>query len=188
NVKTGKEIRRIGSKKECEWPGSAAVSPDGGLLAIRIAYGRVDLWEIKTGRPVRTIAEQWNEVGPVFSPDGKQTVTGRGNGEISFWEVETGKRVRTLTVPAEEHPTSFAFSPDGKLLASGGSDHAIHLWDLASGKELFPVNHRLGGTPSARFLSDGKTLLAHCRYEVNQKYATIDPRLGLWDLQGNFLR
>lgn len=188
SVQTGKELRRIDAKKEGEWPGAAAVSPDGELLAVRIAYGRIDIWEIKTSRHVRKIADQRNEVGPVFSPDGKHIVTGRDTGEIDFWEVETGKLTRTLAAPVEEHPTSFAFSPDGKLLASGGSDHAIHVWNLASGKELLPVNHRLGGTPSAHLLSDGKTLLARCQYDVNRRYATIDARLSFWDLQGNFLR
>ncbi len=188
NVRTGKEIRRLDSKREREWPGAAAVSPDGELLAVRIAYGRVDLWEIKTGRRVRTIAEQRNDVGPVFSPDGKHIVTGRESGEISFWEVETGKLARTLTAAAEEHPTGLAFSPDGGLLAVGGSDHAIHIWDLASGKESLPVDHRLGGTPSARFLPEGNTLLVHCTYDVNRDHATVDPRLSFWDLQGKFLR
>jgi WD40 repeat protein len=188
NVQTGKEIRRIESKKEREWPGSVSVSPDGKLLAIRIAYGAVDLWEIKTGRHVRRVADDRNETGPVFSPDGKHLVTGQRKGAICFWEVETGKRSRTLTMPAEEHPTSLAFSPDGKRLASGGSDHAIHLWDLTSGKELLGVKHRLGGTPSVRFLADGKTLLAHCRYDVNLDQASIDQRLSFWDLQGKLVR
>ena len=186
-MQTGKQIRRIDSKKENEWPVEAAVSPDGKLLAIRIAY-RVDLWEIKTGRHVGEIAKQWNKSGPIFSPDGKYIVTGGEAGGISFWNVETGKLAHTLTVPAEEHATSLTFSPDGKILASGGSDHAIRLWDLASGRELSPVDNRLGGTPSVRFLSDGKTLLAHCTYDVNRTYATIDDRLSFWDLQGNLVR
>jgi WD40 repeat protein len=87
NVETGKAICRIDSKKEEKWPSEAAVSPDGALLAIRIAYGEVDLWEITSGRQVRTVADQWNEVGPVFSPDGKQIVTAGRGGESSFWEV-----------------------------------------------------------------------------------------------------
>ena len=188
NVQTGKEILRIDSKKEHEWPGGAAVSLDGELLAIRIAYGQVDLWEIKTGRYVRRLAEQWNEVGPVFSPDGKHIVTGGRNAEICFWAVETGKRARTLNMPAGEKPTSFAFSPDGKLLACGGSDHDIRLWDLESGKDITPVKSLLGGTPSVRFLLDGKTLLAHCRYDKNRRDATIDEHLSFWDLQGNLVR
>ena len=192
SVQTGREIRRIALKKESEWshewPDEAAVSPDGKLLAVRVAYGRVDLWEIETGRLLRAIAKQWNDAGPVFSPDGKLVVTGGEAGEINFWEVETGKLARTLTVPKEEHPRSFAFSPDGKILAVGGDDHAIRLWDLAAGKQLSPVNDRLGGTPSVRFLSDGKTLLAHCKYDVNDKYDTIDERLSFWDLQGNLVR
>jgi WD40 repeat protein len=188
DTQTGKEIRRVNAKNEREWPGSAAVSPDGELLAVRIAYDRIDLREIQTGRLVRRIAEQWNDVGPVFSLDGKHIVTGRETGEISFWEVETGKLVRTLTMPAQECPRSLAFSPDGKSLAVGGSDHALHLWDLTSGKESLTARHRLGGTPSARILGDGKTLLVHCLYDVNRKSATIDSRLSFWDLEGGFLR
>jgi WD40 repeat protein len=163
------------------------VSPDGQILAVGIKYSQIELWEIKTGLHVRTIAERWNDVGPVFSPDGKHVVTGRDNGEINFWEVATGKLARTLKVPAEKHPTSLAFSPDGKLLAVGGSDHVIRIWDLASGKQGLTVKHS-AGTPSARFLPDGKTILAHCQYDVNRKYASIDERLDFWDLQGNFLR
>jgi WD40 repeat protein len=188
DVKTGKKIRSIDSKKDGEWPGAVAVSPDGELLAVRIAYGRVDLWDIKTGRLVRTIAGPWSDVGPVFSPDGKHIVVGQEEGQIDFWEVETGKLARTLTVPREASPTSLAFSLAGKLLAGGGSDHVIRVWDLASGKELLPANHRLAGTPAVRFHSDGKTLLVHCQYEVNRKYATIDPRLSFWDLQGKLVR
>jgi WD40 repeat protein len=188
DVQTGTEIRHIDSKKEEEWPGGAAVSPDGKLLAVRIGSSRVDLWEIKTGRHVRKIAEQPDAVGLVFSPDGKHLVTGRDPGEICFWEVETGKRARSLSLSKEAYPMSLAFSPDGKLLAAGSDDHAIRIWDLASGKGLLPVSPRLGGTPSMRFLSDGKTLLVHCRDGMNSQYATIDDRLSFWDLRGSLLR
>jgi WD40 repeat protein len=188
DVQTGKVIRRIDTKKKDEWPGAAAVSPDGELLAVHIAYGRVDLWEVKTGRFVRKFAEQWNDVGPVFTPDGKHIITGQQWGQIEFWEVATGKLARTLSGPAEEHPTSIAVSPDGKTLASGGSDHAIHLWDLTSGKKLMPVTTSLGGAPSVRVLGDGKTLVAHCTYERNSMYASLHERLSFWDLQGNLLR
>ncbi|MBI3865843.1 MAG: PD40 domain-containing protein [Planctomycetia bacterium] len=188
NVQSGKVLRRIDSKKEDEWPGGAAVSPDGELLAIKDGFGPVDIWEIKTGRKVRTIENRWNYAAPVFSPDGKSIVTVREDGEISFWDVETGTVARSLKVLQEGYPKSFAFSPDGRLLAAGGSDHLIRIWDVASGKQLLPASDGLGGTPSVRFLSDGKTLLAHCKYDVNRKYATIDERLSFWDLRGKLLR
>jgi WD40 repeat protein len=188
DVQTGKEIRRVDSKKEREWPHAVAASPYGQFIAVRIAYGSVNIWEIKTGQFVRRVADHWNEVGPVFSPDGKQVVTRRKTGEIDFWEVETGKLARTFKTPAEEYPTSFAFSSDGKRLAVGGSDHAIHLWDLATDKEVPTVANRLGGTPSVRFLADGKTLVAHRRYEADFWNSTINEELSFWDLNGNFLR
>jgi WD40 repeat protein len=192
DVQTGKEKQRIRSKKKDEWPTGVAVSPDGKLLAVRSCRDRVDLREVDSGRFVRTIVTGTDllltgAVGPVFSPDGKHIVTATEKGEICFQEVATEKRGRTLKGPPEERPTGFAFSPDGKLLACGGSDHAIHLWDLASGKERFPVKHRLGGRPWARFLADGKTILIHCR-AGNRKWVTLHQRLSCWDLQGNFLR
>ena len=91
-------------------------------------------------------------------------------------------------MPPAENPTSLAFSPDGKTLAGGCSDHVIRLWDTESGKEIAPDRSRLAGTPHVRFLSDGKTLLVHRRYEPDRKYAMIDPMLSFWDVKGTFLR
>src|SRR5262249_7334465 len=36
--------------------------------------------------------------------------------------------------------------------------------------------------------AEGKTLLAHCRYDLNRHDATVDARLSFWDLRGNLVR
>jgi WD40 repeat protein len=188
NVASGKQIRRIDSKKENEWSAEAAISPDGAILAVRIAYGRVDLWDTKTGKLLRSTANHKNDVGPVFSPDGKSFATGGESGEIYLWNVETGELARTLEAPAEENSASLAFSPDGKTLASGGGDHAIHLWDLALGQKIDIAPSRIVGRPTVRFLSDGSTLLVHCHSDAHRLLWSIDERLSFWDFQGNLLR
>src|SRR5262249_34093130 len=103
------------------------------------------------------------------------------------WDVATAKLTRKLSGAAEGYPASLAFSRDGKYLASGGQDHAVHLWDLAAGKEMVPPG-QLGGEGTASFLADGKTLLSHCRYGAVRFIASVDPRLGFWDLKGKSLR
>jgi WD40 repeat protein len=187
DVQTGKELFHIEPTEKDGYLYGLAVSPDGDLLARRDINGRIDLWQVKTGRFLNEIAAQPNECGPVFSPDGKQVICGNDHGEICFWGVAKAKITLRLKGTEEGYPASLAFSPDGKYLASGGEDHAVHLWDLAAEKELFP-SENLGGDVSAAFLSDGKTLVSHCRYGAIRFWGTVDPRLGFWNLKGESLR
>jgi WD40 repeat protein len=165
-----------------------AISPDGKLLAT-LGSLRIGLWDVKTGHFLRDIDTQANSLGPmIFSPDDKQVLTSRESGEICFWDVATAKLTRELKAAPEGHAESLAFSPDGKYLAGGGHDHAVHLWDLTTGKEMFPNKSDLGGCASARFLSDGKTLLSHCGYDTQLFAGKVNARLGFWDLKGKSIR
>ena len=187
DVQSGKELGYLGPEENRRFFFGLAITPDGKALATRDGRGRLRLWQRTTGRLLREIAEQPCECGPALSRDGKHVACGNDHGEIHVWDVATGKLVRRLRGAPEGYAASLAFSPDGKMLVSGGQDHAVHLWDLATGKERFPAA-RLSGDVSARFLSDGKTLLSHCRYRSIPFLGTVDPRLGFWDLKGQLLR
>ncbi|MCH8120342.1 MAG: hypothetical protein IIC00_11505, partial [Planctomycetes bacterium] len=92
----------------------------------------VRLWEVATGREVRTL--KGHSVS--FSPDGRFLATGMATGSgdktvktVTFWEVATGREVRKL-----EGLSSVTFSPDGRLIASGGG--TVTLWDQKRGALL----------------------------------------------------
>ena len=130
---------------------SLAFSPDGHTLASGAEDHTVKLWDVASGRELRTLSGSDQVTAVAFSPDGRVLAAGSGDdaktfpraggGKISLWDVATGRELPTLRGHSAA-VTSVAFSPDGSILASGGRDGAVKLWNLASGSEL----RTLGGS------------------------------------------
>jgi len=107
---------------------SVAFSPDGRTLASGYYDKTIKLWEVATGRELRSLAGHIDKVISVaFSPDGRTLASGSIDETIRLWEVATGREVRTLRGHTNG-VNSVAFSPDGRTLASGGIDKTIKLW------------------------------------------------------------
>ena len=74
----------------------------------------VKLWEVETGRELRTLTEHPGRVESiVYSHDKKYLAISYSDKEIQIWEVEIGKCIKTLS----EHTAkveSIVFNPDGK--------------------------------------------------------------------------
>jgi len=51
DAQTGKEIRRLTTHKQNQWPGPAIFTPDGKSILIRL--GTVQLWDADTGKTIR---------------------------------------------------------------------------------------------------------------------------------------
>jgi WD40 repeat protein len=75
---------------------SAAFSPDGRYVLSGSFDKTVKLWEISTGREIRTFKGHSNLVHSVaFSPDGRRAVSGSQDETLKLWDVETGREVWT---------------------------------------------------------------------------------------------
>jgi WD40 repeat protein len=138
-VASGSEVRTL--EGHTQSVNSVAFSPDGRLLAsgscgqgnyiIICTQGEIRLWEVASGREVRSLSGHTSWVNSVaFSPDGRLLASGSHDKTIKLWEVASGREVRSLTGHTDE-VTSVAFSPDGRLLASGSRDETIKLWDIS---------------------------------------------------------
>ena len=71
-----------------------AWSPDGTRLASGGFSGRVRIWQVSTGRPVRSL---WGQQGYIralsWSPDGKLLASGGWDGTVQVWDVSSGRKL-----------------------------------------------------------------------------------------------
>ena len=153
-----------------------AFSPDGKTLVSGNRMWNLVLWDIKTGKRLRTFIGDYHTkvLCVAFSPDGKTLVSGYDNGYLRLWETATGKHIRDLSgmggeeggrLPFEYTGAVYcvAFSPDGKTLASGGfydRGTTVRLWDTATGKHirLLHSEDERNKIESIAFSPDGRTL------------------------------
>ena len=154
---------------------SIAFSPDGKTFVSGSADNTLKLWDVSTGKEIRTFRGHSGDVTSVaFSPDGKIIISGSGglfDNTLKLWDVSTGKEIRTFRGHSDD-VTSIAFSPDGKTFVSGSADNTLKLWDVSTGKEIRTFRGHSGGVTSVAFSPDGKTFVS----------GSDDNTLKLWDV------
>lgn len=153
---------------------SVVFSPDGKVLGSCSWDSTIKLWEVATGRELRTLSGHLNEVtSGAFSPDGKILASSAGDRTVRLWDVATGRVLRILTGHSSRLVHSVAFSPNGNELASGSEDRTIKIWDVETGRELRTFSGHSGGVLSIAFSPDGKVLAS----------VSFDKTVKLWDVK-----
>lgn len=124
---------------------SVAFSPDGRTLAsasgLLDSYGKIRLWDVRTGE-VRL--EWFRSIGTrslVFSPDGHTLASADFEGHVHLWDAQTG--VQRLELFTEPIIRTLRFSPDGRTLATSHAklrrrpaDQLVRLWNTQTGQPL----------------------------------------------------
>lgn len=139
------------------WPAAAkgmatlALSPEGDAVAASDRDGPIQIWDLKSGKPVRKLENPDNGcmVTLVYSPDGRYVLGGRddrfgidnsGPSDVLLWDANTGKLVKRF----EGHDNSvldLAFLTGGKEFLSCSRDGTVRRWELATGKQVYAVPH-----------------------------------------------
>ncbi len=98
---------------------AAAFSPNGQLIAVNEAMGKVLLMDAVTGEQLRVMRGHSHLIHALaFSPDSSTLASGSFDWSILLWNPYKGKRLKRLE-GHESRVLCLAFSPDGKTLASG---------------------------------------------------------------------
>jgi RNA polymerase sigma factor (sigma-70 family) len=137
----------------------AAYSPVGRLVAIGDGRGRMDLWDGRTGKLVRTVQQEGTAVAHLaFAPDGKVLAAAERSGTVRFWDVPSGRPGAVWEREPEKNVwfcNGIHFSPDGRLLCVSDYPKQIRVLEVASGKLLWTGDNSYGEA----FSPDGGTLL-----------------------------
>ncbi len=142
---------------------SVAFSPNGKLLITGSEDNSLKLWDVATGRVIRTFVGHSNWVTSVaFSPDAKRVVSGGADNSIRIWDVSTGRAERKID--DTDMVMSVAFSPDGRSLLSGGGGPygagTLKLWDASNGQIIRSFAGHSKQIYSVAFSSDGSSILS----------------------------
>jgi hypothetical protein len=132
DVADGDVIRRVGKGAHSGSVNTVAFAPDGRTALTGSDDRTLKLWDLSSGREIRTFSGHSNSVRSVaFAPDGRTALSGSFDKTLKLWDVATGREIRTFTGHSD-WVTSVAFAPDGRTALSGSRDDTLRLWDLSS--------------------------------------------------------
>jgi hypothetical protein len=135
-------------------------SPDSKTLASS-GYDRlIKLWDVATGKEIRTLKDHSDTVYSLsFSPDGKLLSSGAADRAVKVWDVATGKRLYSLG-ESTDWVYAVVWSPDGRHLAAGGVDKSIRIWEASPGGGRVVQSVFAHEEPVTKLIysRDGKTL------------------------------
>jgi len=118
---------------------AVAFSPDGKFAVTGSADKSIKLWEVATGREIRSYLGNSGDITFLtFSQTGKHLASIDLNYSLKIWEVASSKEIRTIALP-DDKIISATFSPDGNIITGSKENHAI-LWDFETGKEIRRFN------------------------------------------------
>ena len=158
DVKTGQDraLRLIvASARRLDFSG------DGKLLAAAVGDGTVRLWEVSTGKEVRSLAAHVGAVlGVAFSPSGTVIASAGMDRVLKLWTVATGGELCSYLGHRSEVGGVLAYSSDGDWLASGDDDGFVKLWRPSQRQDTHLFSGLSATAFGVAFSPDGKTLAA----------------------------
>jgi hypothetical protein len=156
-------------------------SAGGGLVlaggGVGAASGRVAVWNVKTGRRLRTLGEELDIVlAADVSPDQRLVAFGGPQKVVRIHSLETGAKLHDL-VKHTDWIQAAAFSPDGVLLATTDRSGGAMVWEAVSGRDFLTLQGHPGSVTSVAWRGDSNMLATGCE----------DGQIRLWELENGTL-
>jgi WD40 repeat protein len=133
-------------------------SDDGKRLALADTAKQVKIWDLTTGKAVRTLQTE-RRTDIAISPNGKWLAVGGHGGTLKIWDIDKGIEIRTIKDLTDDQ-TELKFSPDGARVLGTAKGVPLKLWiyDLATDRTLTKTLPDFTKSMRVRFSPDGKRL------------------------------
>ncbi|MCI0331620.1 MAG: protein kinase [Planctomycetes bacterium] len=140
---------------------SAAVSPDGMLVATGSWDHSAKIWDAATGRALRKLDRaHTGYINSVeFSPDGSKLLTASDDGAARLWDVATGKPAGDAFEGHKARLLGATFSPDATRILTVSGDKTGRIWDRASGKSQVELKGHQWAVLCGQFSADGERVI-----------------------------
>jgi WD40 repeat protein len=166
-------------------PDVVVFSPDGKTLLGFSGPMELAVWDVPTGRRVKTLPLPetilTGFVSAAFSPDGRCLAFDMPDSTVELYELAT-VTLRTRLGQAQKSTsfrqrfgdplTTLVFSPRGDLLAQAGEDGIVHAWNVQTAKEQGRLVGHGGPVSGVAFTLDGSRLVS----------ASTDTTALIWDM------
>ncbi|UCH93264.1 MAG: hypothetical protein JSV88_23705 [Candidatus Aminicenantes bacterium] len=149
------------------------VSPDGKWIISGSDDKTLKLWDVESGKEVRTFKGHNSYVNSVaFIPQGNLILSGSIDKTMKLWDLHTGEEIRTFKGHSDT-VRSVVFSPRGNVILSGSDDMTMKLWDLKTGKEILTFKGHNASVNCVAFSPEGNYILS----------GSDEHTLKLWDME-----
>src|SRR5262249_32035495 len=143
-VAGGRRLRdfRVGDDAPADHKGSSSwlLARDGRTLALGYWDHTVRLWDVATGKPLRTLTgfpeRSYPAYALAFSPDGKALAATGSYHALCLLDTATGHPLSGDGLAHRSNLRGVALSPDGKTLATASQDRTVLLWETATAQPL----------------------------------------------------
>lgn len=152
-----------------------AFDPGGGKLASG-SHDTIKLWEVPTGKLIRSFKKAETVLNVAFGPEGGKLASGGSDTTVTIWDTRSGKRLRTLR-GHQRGIYSVAFNPQSGELASGSLDTTVKVWNARSGTLLRTLEGDQDQVVSVALDPRGERLVS----------GSADNKVRIWDAQSGEL-
>jgi WD40 repeat protein/uncharacterized caspase-like protein len=185
----GKQLQNLTVSGEAGIVERARFSADGTMLAV--VYGpradqhptsatsftqgsRIKLWDVKSGRELRSLAPGDVPMEIEFTTDGKQIAMIGATGQISLWDVQSGSKLRDLTASPMAKITAPVITPGQRPTIANMpnmADISAMMTNMLGGLAAGTMGRTV---TSLAFSSDGRTLaIGGVDAKANIDFATM---------------
>jgi len=115
----------------------AAISEGGAYMATASADQTVKLWDIRTGKLLRTLIGHTAQVWSLaFIPEKNALVSCGDDGKVKIWDINTGKSLKTYEDTSQVLRV-MTTSRNGSWIAAGGEGNMVKLWSWNSNTPVY---------------------------------------------------